>query len=76
MEERKKKDVDISDEDEKEEQGANYSDEIIKKMMKNKKLEKMTVPELKDICRIRNISTKGLKKVDILEKIKNYLEDE
>lgn len=45
-------------------------------MMKNKKLEKMTVPELKDICRIRNISTKGLKKVDILEKIKNYLEDE
>ena len=73
---KKKKDVDISDEDEKEEQGANYSDEIIKKMMKNKKLEKMTVPELKDICRIRNISTKGLKKVDILEKIKNYLEDE
>jgi hypothetical protein len=45
-------------------------------MMKNKKLEKMTVPELKDIWRIRNISTKGLKKVDILEKIKNYLEDE
>lgn len=74
---RKKKKVDdISDEDEKEEQGANYSDEIIKKMMKNKKLEKMTVPELKDICRIRNISTKGLKKVDILEKIKNYLEEE
>ena len=73
---KRKKDVDISDEDEKEEQGANYSDEIIKKMMKNKKLEKMTVPELKDICRIRNISTKGLKKIDILEKIKNYLEDE
>ena len=45
-------------------------------MMNNKKLEKMTVPELKDICRIRNIATKGLKKVDILEKIRNYLEDE
>ena len=73
---RKKKSEDISEEDEKEEQGANYSDEIIKKMFKNKKLEKMTVPELKDICRIRNITTKGLKKADILEKIKNYLEEE
>ena len=73
---RKKKSEDISEEDEKEEQGANYSDEIIKKMLNNKKLEKMTVPELKDICRIRNITTKGLKKADILEKIKNYLEDE
>ena len=73
---RKKKSEDISEEDEKEEQGANYSDEIIKKMLNNKKLEKMTVPELKDICRIRNITTKGLKKADILEKIKNYLEEE
>ena len=73
---RKKKSEDISEEDEKEEQGANYSDEIIKKMLNNKKLEKITVPELKDICRIRNITTKGLKKADILEKIKNYLEDE
>ena len=73
---RKKKKEDISEEDEKEEQGGNYSDEIIKKMLNNKKLEKMTVPELKDICRIRNIATKGLKKADILEKIRNYLEDE
>ena len=73
---KKKKKEDISEEDEKEEQGANYSDEIIKKMLNNKKLEKMTVPELKDICRIRNIATKGLKKADILEKIKNYLEED
>ena len=73
---KKKKKEDIKEEDEKEEQGANYSDEIIKKMLNNKKLEKMTVPELKDICRIRNIATKGLKKADILEKIKNYLEED
>ena len=73
---RKKKQEDISEEDEKEEQGGNYSDEIIRKMMNNNKLQKMTVPELKDICRIRNIATKGLKKADILEKIRNYLEDE
>ena len=73
---KKKKKEDISEEDEKEEQGANYSDEIIKKMLNNKKLEKMTGPELKDICRIRNIATKGLKKADILEKIKNYLEED
>ena len=73
---KKKKKKEDSDEDEKEEQGGNYSDDIIRKMMNNKKLEKMTVPELKDICRIRNIATKGLKKVDILEKIRNYLEEE
>lgn len=74
---KKKKVEDISEEEEeKVEQGGNYSDEIIKKMLNNKKLEKMTVPELKDICRIRNIATKGLKKADILEKIRNYLEDE
>ena len=73
---KKKKKEEISEEDEKEEQGGNYSDEIIKKMLNNKKLEKMTVPELKDICKIRNIATKGLKKADILEKIRSYLEDE
>ena len=73
---RKDEERDISEGEEKEEQGGNYSDEIIRKMLSNKKLEKMTVPELKDICRIRNIATKGLKKADILEKIRNYLEDE
>ena len=73
---KKKKVEDSEEEDEKEEQGGNYSDEIIRKMLNNKKLEKMTVPELKDICRIRNIATKGLKKADILEKIRNYLEEE
>ena len=36
----------------------------------------MNVPELKDICRIRNIKTKGLKKSEILEKIQNYLDEE
>jgi ATP-dependent DNA helicase 2 subunit 1 len=73
---KKKKEDIIEEEDDKEEQGGNYSDEVIKKLLNNKKLEKMTVPELKDICRIRNIATKGLKKVDIIDKIKNYLEKE
>ena len=36
----------------------------------------MNVQELKGICRIRNISTKGLRKEEILEKIKNYLNEE
>ena len=71
---KKNKDED-SEEDEEMEQGGNFSDEIVKKMMKNKKLQKMTVSELKDICKIRNIATKGLKKADILEKIRNYFED-
>ena len=41
----------------------------------HKKLEKLNVQDLKDICRLRNISTKGLKKAIIIEKIKSYLED-
>ena len=36
----------------------------------------MNVPELKGICRIRNIVTKGLKKEQILEKIRIYLDEE
>ena len=43
--------------------------------MDNQKLKKMNVQELKDICRIRNISTKNLKKFEILEKIKIYLKE-
>ena len=59
-----------------EERGKYYSDEVIKEMMENQKLKKMNVPELKDICRIRNITTKGLKKSEILEKIKKYLDED
>ena len=55
--------------------GNYYSDEVIRKMMDNQKLKKMNVQELKDICRIRNISTKNLKKFEILEKIKIYLKE-
>ena len=63
------------DESDEKEMGNNYSDEIIRKMMDNQKLKKMNVQELKDICRIRNISTKNLKKFEILEKIKIYLKE-
>ena len=52
-----------------------YSDDYIKKMVKNNKLEKLKVDELKNICKSRNINTKGLKKADIVSKIKNYLEN-
>ena len=72
---KKRKKKEIEDEDEKDEENY-YSDEVIKKMMKNNKLKSLTVQELKDICKIRNIATKGLKKADILEKLKNYLEDQ
>ena len=44
-------------------------------MIKSKKLEKLKVQELKDICKVRKINIKGLKKVDILEKINNYIEE-
>jgi len=52
----------------------NYSDDIVKKMIQNNKLSKLKVDELKDICKTRNIDTKGLKKADIVEKIKNYFD--
>ena len=45
-------------------------------MVQNSKLNKMKVQELKDICATRNILTKGLKKADIIDKIKNYLQDQ
>ena len=73
---KKKKEEEYSDEEKIEEQGGNFSDEVIKNLMNNKKIEKMTVPELKDICRIRNIITKGLKKSEILDKLRKYFEDE
>ena len=72
---RKKKEVDDEIKDAIEEENV-YSDDYIKKMAKNNKLEKLKVDELKNICRNRNINTKGLKKADIISKIKNYLENE
>ena len=54
----------------------NYSDDIVKKMIQNNKLSKLKVDELKDICKTRNIDTKGLKKADIVEKIKNYFDQD
>ena len=70
---KKKKKKENSDDEEKEE---GYSDDVLKKMMKNSKLKKINVQELKDICKSRHISTKGLKKADIVEKIINYLQDQ
>ena len=69
----KKKTKKENNEDDQIEDG-NYSDEMVKKMIQNNKLCKLKVDELKDICKKRNIVTKGLKKADILEKIKNYFD--
>ena len=72
---RKKKEVDDEIRDALEEENI-FTDDYIKKMAKNNKLEKLKVDELKNICRNRNINTKGLKKADIISKIKNYLANE
>ena len=71
---KKKKKKQISDEEEKDE-GDYYSDDVLKKMIINNKLNRINVQELKDICKKRDIYIKGLKKADIIEKIKNYLQD-
>ena len=72
---RKKKEVDDEIKDAIEEENV-FTDDYIKKIAKNNKLEKLKVDELKNICRNRNINTKGLKKADIISKIKNYLANE
>ena len=72
---KKKKKKQISDEEEKDE-GDYYSDDVLKKMIINNKLNRINVQELKDICKKRDIYIKGLKKADIIEKIKNYLQDQ
>ena len=71
-----KENIDNEENDDEEERGNYFSDDVIRKMWKNQKLKKMNVPDLKGICRIRNIVTKGLKKEQILEKIRIYLDDE
>ena len=63
-------------EEDMEERGKYYSDEVIREMMEEQKLKKMNVQELNGICRLRNIATKGLKKIEILEKIKKYLDED
>ena len=71
-----KENIDNEENDDDEERGNYFSDDVIRKMWKSQKLKKMNVPELKGICRIRNIVTKGLKKEQILEKIRIYLDEE
>ena len=71
-----KENMDNEENDDEGERGNYFSDDVIRKMWKNQKLKKMNVPELKGICRIRNIATKGLKKEQILEKIRIYLDEE
>ena len=71
-----KENIDNEENDDEEERGNYFSDDVIRKMWKNQKLKKMNVPELKGICRIRNIVTKGVKKEQILEKIRIYLDEE
>ena len=71
-----KENIENEENDDEEERGNYFSDDVIRKMWKNQKLKKMNVPELKGICRIRNIVTKGLKKEQILEKIRIYLDEE
>lgn len=46
-----------------------YSDESLKTC----NLSKFTVPELKDICKLKGLSTKGRKKAELIEAITNYL---
>ena len=67
----KKKNFDDMDVDE--EDPNKYSDSNLRLMCDNNKLNKLTTMELKQICKIKDISTKGKKKSDLIESLKSYL---
>ena len=67
----KKKNVDDMDVDD--EDPNKYSDSNLRLMCDNNKLNKLTTMELKQICKIKDISTKGKKKSDLIESLKSYL---
>ena len=67
----KKKNFDEMDVDE--EDPNKYSDSNLRLMCDNNKLNKLTTMELKQICKIKDISTKGKKKSDLIESLKSYL---
>ena len=74
---KKKKDVEKIEEKIEEELEENfYTDNRLKMMVNNSQIKKVKIQELKDICQSRNTSTKGLKKADIIEKIKEYLNEQ
>jgi ATP-dependent DNA helicase 2 subunit 1 len=67
----KKKNVDDMDVDD--EDPNKYSDSNLRLMCDNNKLNKLTTMELKQICKLKDISTKGKKKSDLIESLKSYL---
>ena len=69
---KEKEDVDmVSDDDD--EKGGNFSDDFVRKIIKNKGIYKYTLPQLKDICKMRKITIKGKKKQELIEELINYL---
>ena len=72
----KKKDdeeMEIIEESE-EEKGGNFSNEFLIKIIKNRKIEKYNVTQLKDICKMKKISVKGKKKSQLIDDLKEYLD--
>ena len=62
-----------SDSESNEDSAAEYSNAQILKKIKNGELEKMTVAKLKKMCQVRGISSRGLKKSDIISKLKSKI---
>ena len=67
-------DSDSDSESKDEDSAAEYSNAEVIKMIKRNELDKMTVAKLKKICQVRGISSRGMKKSDIIQKIRQKIQ--
>ena len=70
----KKKKKEEEDEEMKDEEEDKFSDSYLKKIIKNGKIDKYTVAQLKDICKMRKIPVKGKKKGELIDALKEDLD--
>lgn len=62
----KEKNMDLDDVDK-------FSDDNLKKMCNDDSIADFTVPQLKDICKLKHISLKAKKKTDIIDELKQFI---
>ena len=70
----KQKKKEEEDEEMKDEEEDKFSDSYLKKIIKNGKIDKYTVAQLKDICKMRKIPVKGKKKGELIDALKEDLD--
>ena len=62
--------MEIEEEEKEEKKGENIDEKGIRSLIETGQIKTKTVNDLKDICKFRDIRTKGMKKSDMIEAIK------